>query len=98
MNNKIKWSQWDRDAGLIRCGWMEYRELLRTISELGADAARCLQQQGKRHAVYARKIYQDNGQLDEVRLYCNLYLNDSELDKIARDHPRDVFYTAHARP
>ena len=89
----IKWTQWS-PAGMIRCGEKELHELMKDLRELGMDAARCLKTQEKPHAIYGRKMY-ENGKLKEIRLYCDTYVTDEELEKIDREIAPDIMYVAH---
>lgn len=91
---KVKWSQWD-STGMIRCGERELSEIMKWVKSLGLDAAKHLKSQDKPHAVYARKIYGESGNLEEVRLYCNAYLDDEELELVSETNPKDIFYVSH---
>lgn len=91
----VKWSQWDSTFGMIRCGERELSEIMEWVKILGIDAAKRLKSQSKPHAVYARKIYGESGDLEEVRLYCNVYLDDEELDAVSEWAPHDILYVAH---
>lgn len=91
---KVKWSQWD-STGIIRCGERELSEIMEWVKSLGLDAAKHLKSQDKPHAVYARKIYDESGTLAEVRFYCNVYLDDDELDNVSKSCPHDILYVAH---
>lgn len=90
----VKWSQWD-STGMIRCGERDLKELMEWVKTLGMDAAKCLKTQDKPHAIYARKIYDESGKLAEVRLYCNAYLDDEELELVDSECPHDILYVAH---
>lgn len=92
---QIKWEQWDKNSGLIRCGFAEQKKIMEWLRELGKDAHRCLLMQEKSHAVYGMKIYDENDNVEEIRLYCNTYMDDDELNDCIMNHPRNVFYTAH---
>ena len=95
MNERVfKWSQWDK-GGMIRCGEAKYKDIMKWMQELGLDAKKCLKGSDKNHAVYGRKIHDDTGRLIEVRLYCNGYVDDIELEAITRGQPLDTFYVAH---
>ena len=89
----IKWTQWSA-AGMVRCGEKELHELMKDLRELGRDAARCLKTQEKPHAVYGRKMY-ENGKLKEIRLYCDTYMTDEELEDIDHRTAPDILYVAH---
>ena len=90
---KIRWTQWS-PTGMVRCGEKELIELMKDLRELGLDAARCLKTQEKPHAVYGRKMY-ENGKLKEIRLYCDTYVTDEELEKVDRKIAPDILYVAH---
>lgn len=90
---KIRWTQWS-PAGMIRCGEKDFAELMKDLRALGIDAARCLKTQEKPHAVYGRWMY-ENGKIKEVRLYCDLYVTDEELEDIDRKTAPDILYVAH---
>lgn len=93
-DKKIKWSQWDT-TGLIRCGFNDYKTLIKWTQELGHEAKECLMKQDKPHAIYARKMHDDSGRLTEIRMYCNAYLTDEELDTVAVLNPNDTLYVVH---
>ena len=91
----IKWSQWTPESGMIRCGRANYDQLMKWLTDLGRDAASCLREQDKPHAIYGLKIYDDQDQIVEIRFYANCYATDDELDEIAKLHPHDLIYAAH---
>ncbi|MBQ3326190.1 MAG: hypothetical protein IJG86_00205 [Clostridia bacterium] len=90
----VRWSQWSPN-GMIRCGEKTYGELMRIIQELGKEAKEAVKGQEKPHAVYGRKMHDYTGRLTEIRLYCDAYLDDAELDAVAIVNPLDTFYVAH---
>lgn len=93
---KYKWSQWGQ-YGLKRCGFASYIQIMEWITELGKDAAKCLKSSDKKHAVYAMKLYDDEGNIEEFRLYSEAYKTDDELDEISRRYPQSILYVAHKR-
>ena len=96
MNNReIKWSQWDPGYGMTRCGQGNYNDLMDWMMKLGLGAYESLKKKGKDHAIYGRKIYDENDNLIEVRFYTNTYVTDQELEDMTRKMPRDHFYVAH---
>lgn len=91
----IKWSQWSPNEGMIRCGISDYKTIMGWIRNLGMDAKECLAAAEKPHAIYGRVMHDDTGRLSEIRLYCDTYLDDAELDVVATLNPLDTFYVAH---
>ena len=94
-NPEVKWTQWEPGYGMIRCGRKGYKELMQWMAEIGRDAMQCVKTADKPHAIYGRKMHDDTGRLVEVRFYCNTYLDDNELEAIARCNPMDTLYVAH---
>lgn len=92
----IKWSQWDGNLGMTRCGYNDLRTIMKWMTELGTDANNCLKMQDKPHAVYGRKIYDADDNLEEVRFYSNVFADDDELERIVKDcNTTDVIYAVH---
>lgn len=91
---EIKWSQWDRN-GMTSCGQRDYKTCMNWMRELGMDAKKCVLQQEKDHAIYGRIMHDDAGHISEIRFYCDVYLDDNELDTIAIANPTDTLCVAH---
>lgn len=94
---EIKWSQWSPYSGMIRCGRADYNTLMSWMVELGKDAMNCLKKNGKAHALYGRNIHNDDGEIVEVRFYCDTYLEDDELIDICMKNPKDHIFCMHKR-
>lgn len=92
---EIKWSQWDNSHGMIRCGHRDMKTLMKWMKEMGADARKCLANQDKAHAIYGRKMYDEYDNVSEIRFYCNVYVDDKELEELANDCGSDLLYVAH---
>lgn len=92
---EIKWEQWSPNEGLIRCGFNDLKTLMEWMRELGKDAKKCLSRHHGKHAVYGRKIYNDDDSVKEIRFYCDTYMTDDELDEMIMNNPRDIFYIVH---
>lgn len=89
----VKWTQWNNN-GMTRCGEKDYKTVMGWMGQLGLDAKRCVKNSDKPHALYGRTIH-ENGKLEEIRFYCNVYLSDDELDEISRKFPNETLYVAH---
>ena len=92
----VKWSQWEHGE-MVRFGEEDIRTVTKWMQALGLDAARCLKEQEKPHAIYGRKVRDENGKLTEIRMYCNTYLDDEELELIDKVLPHDTLYVVHKR-
>lgn len=97
MAKLIKWSQWSKVTGMIRCGQAEYAELNQWMKELSKDAHKCLYSQDKPHALFGREILDENDDVTEVRFYCDCYMSDEELKQLVLNHPHDFLWVAHKR-
>lgn len=91
---EIKWTQWD-SSGLVRCGRQDYNTVMKWMRDFGSDAKRCLANEEKTHALYGRAIHNKAGRLTEIRFYCEVFLDDEELDAIARSCKHDTLYVIH---
>lgn len=80
---------------MTRCGARDIKTLMSWMTEIGKDAKSYLKYHENRHAIYGRKMYDDDGKLLEIRFYQDTYMTDKELDEITRKCPHDVFYVAH---
>lgn len=94
MTREIKWSQWTPN-GMIRCGFRDYNTLMKWMREIGKDAKNCMKYHENQHAIYGRKIYNEEDELAEIRFYCDSYMTDKELDDFLMENPRDVIYMVH---
>lgn len=68
INGLVKWSQWN-ESGRIAGGQMRVPEAMEKIREFGAKAAELQKETDADHVVYGRKIYDKDGELDEIRFY-----------------------------
>ena len=91
----IKWSQWSEAFGMMRCGYTDYKTAMRWMTNLGKEAKEALKKSDKAHAVYGRKMYNEDDELIEIRYYCGTYMDDDELDKTSRKIGHDLLYVAH---
>ena len=80
---------------MIRHGEDEYETIMGWIRELGIGAKSCVMMSKKPHAIYGRKMHDEDGRITEIRLYVDTYLDDVELDIVAVMNPMDTFYVAH---
>lgn len=92
---EIKWSQWSPSEGMIRCGRKDYKTVMEWMRELYADAKNCVEKQDKPHAISGRVMHDEEGHLIEIRMYCDTYLTDQELDVVATMNPMDTLWVAH---
>lgn len=90
---EIKWSQWS--DSMERCGRSDYETIMGWMKELGMDAKKCVKTSAAPHALYGRVMHDDEGRITEIRFYCEMYLDDEELDGLSKAHPNDTLYVAH---
>ena len=100
MNNSIKWSQWDSN-GLYRCGFADYNTIMGWVRDLGKDAKKCIDNgdllgiNDNAGALYGRVCCTDSGEITEVRLYCEAYVDEDQMKLFVSDSPNDIFYVAY---
>lgn len=65
----VRWSQWTSAFGLVAHGQMQLDEVPEKLQEFEKSAKQLLVQTGDDHVVYGRKIYDEDGKVEEVRFY-----------------------------
>lgn len=90
----IKWSIWS-PCGMHRHGQDTLKNIMYYMKGYGKEAKKRLADSGKDHAVYGRKMIDSKGNIAEVRIYLNTFMDDDELDKVSRECPHDLFYVVH---
>ena len=77
------------------CPLDEANQFLKQYEQMALKRAKEGANKGLPHAVYGRKVFDDNDGLKEVRLYAGVFCDDDELDRIARDCKDSVIYALH---
>lgn len=80
--------------------YRNYRDFIRELTEYGWRAGRIREEADADHAVYAVKVYGENGELDHVDVYDPpVLLDDREFERRTaaeyEAHPGCVIYASH---
>lgn len=79
--NWIRWSWWD-EGGMVGVGQMPTRDMQKHLREFELAAKKILEDTGADHVVYGMKIYDDDGELEEIRFY-KQPMGEEEFDRVA---------------
>lgn len=90
----IRWTQWSNDE-MIRCGRSDYFALMNKMKENGIVAKACLANENKNHAIYGQEIHDNFDEIMEIRFYCELYMDDKELDSFIKRNKNNIIYAIH---
>lgn len=90
----IKWSVWSPN-GMISHGRARYEMIIGWLAELYKEAKECVMEQEKPHAIAGRVMHDEGGHITEIRMYCDTYLTDEELDTVAIMNAHDTLWVAH---
>ncbi|MBR3973035.1 MAG: hypothetical protein IKJ99_03675 [Oscillospiraceae bacterium] len=91
----IKWTQWE-SGGCIGIGQMPGREVEKNLQEFEKQAAKVLKETGADHVVYGMKLYDEDGELEEVKFYM-VPIDDEKFQKDVASLSGCVIYALHAR-
>ena len=88
-SNMVKWSHWGT-LGLIERGEMPRSNMLKTLQEFELEARRLLGETGAAHVVYGRKLFDEAGELKEIRFYLQP-MDGKEFDRISLIQRQQVY-------
>ena len=91
----VKWTQWG-DIGVISSGEMRHSEVQGYIRNFEQAAKTTLDTTGAAHVVYARKLFDENGKLEEVRFYLHP-MTEEEFDRNVATLKHNQVYALHRR-
>lgn len=91
----VRWSQWD-GGGMVGVGQMPLRSVPEQLRKFGEAAMGVLVATGADHVLYGVKLYDDDGELDEVKFY-QLPMSEEEFEKDVASIPGVVVYALHKR-
>ncbi len=86
----VRWSHWT-DLGMVELGQMPRNKMQETLQRYEVEARKLLAETGADHVVYGRKLYTDDGELEELRFYL-LPMTDAEFEeRVARLKNQQVY-------
>ena len=91
----VRWSNWT-EAGMVEFGQMPRKKILENLQRFEVEAKKVLDKTGADHVVYGRKLYNEDGELEEVRFY-HFPMSDKEFEKRVANQPCQQVYALHKR-
>lgn len=89
----VKWSQWT-DTGMVDFGQMPVKKMQENLQRFETEAKKILNKTGAAHVLYGRKLFGEDGELEELRFYL-IPMDEAEFDRVAKI-PRQQVYALHA--
>ena len=75
----VRWSYWPK-VGPVEAGRMPRKKMQENLQKFEVEARKLLGETGADHVLYGRKLYDDNGELEELRFYL-LPMSDEEFEE-----------------
>ena len=76
----VRWQKWE-PVGLTEYGQMRLKDVSKNLVRFAEIAKEELRKSGADHAIYGLKEYDENGDLELVRFYMGITMNDEEFQK-----------------
>lgn len=89
----VKWSCWT-NAGMADFGKMTLEKMQENLQRFEAEAWKILHETGADHVLYARKLYDENWELEEVRFYM-IPMSDKEFEERVASQNNQRVYAVH---
>ena len=75
----VRWSYWPK-VGPVESGRMPRKKMQENLQRFEVEARKLLAETGADHVLYGRKLYDNNGELDELRFYL-FPMSDEEFEE-----------------
>ena len=85
----VRWSHWT-DQGMVEHGQMPRKKMQENLQRFEVEARKLLAETGADHVVYGRKLYTEDGELEEIRFYL-VQMTDEEFDDVAALKNQQVY-------
>lgn len=92
----VSWSQWANGKGMVDYGQMPICDIGKNLRRFEQKAAKLLKESGADHVVYGLKIYNENGELDNVKFYLHP-ISDEEFQRDVATLTGCTVYALHKR-
>lgn len=89
----VRWSQWT-EQGMIDRGVLRKSEMQEQLQRLEAKAREVLAKTDSDHVLYGRKLYDEAGELEELRFYL-FPMSDEAFDKCVEGLHGQQVYAVH---
>lgn len=95
-NGWVRWSQWTNE-GMVNFGQMHLRDIPENLRKFAAQARAVLDETGADHVVYGLKVYDKDGDLEQVKFYMTP-MTDKEFQEDVASLKGCVVYAMHRLP
>ena len=75
----VRWSYWPK-VGPVEHGQMPRKKMQENLQRFEVEARKLLAETGADHVLYGRKLYDEGGELEELRFYL-MPMSDEEFEK-----------------
>lgn len=89
----VRWSHWT-DQGMVEHGQIPRKKMQEHLQRFEVEARKLLTETGADHVLYGRKLYNDDGELDELRFYL-IPMSDEEFEERVVPLKNQQVYTIH---
>lgn len=94
-NHWIPWSFWPK-VGEVERGRAPYQKVMDLLRQYETEAKKLLDTSGAEHVLYGRKLYNEEGDLKEVRFYL-LPMSDERFERDVVPLANQIIYALHSR-
>ena len=90
------WVQWSRrtDQGMVEFGQMPRTKMQENLQRFEVEARKLLAETGADHVLYGRKLYDEAGELEELRFYL-FPMSDQEFEERVAPLKGQQVYAVH---
>ena len=89
----VRWSYWSK-VGPVEASRMPRKKMQENLQRFEVEARKLLAETGADHVLYGRKLYNENGELDELRFYL-LPMSDEEFEERVVPLKNQQVYAVH---
>ena len=92
-NGWVQWQQWTA-SGLVGFGRMPVKDVGQNLRKFEQEAGKIMRETGAAHVLYGVKLYDDDGDLQEVKFYLEP-MDDARFEKDVASKTGVVVYALH---
>lgn len=89
----VRWTQWTSE-GMVNFGQMPVKDVGQNLRKFEQEAGKIMRETGAAHVLYGVKLYDDDGDLQEVKFYLEP-MDDARFEKDVASKTGVVVYALH---
>lgn len=89
----VRWSYWPK-VGPVEHGKMPRKKMQENLQRFEVEARKLMAETGADHVLYGRKLYDESGELDELRFYL-MPMTDEEFEERVVPLKNQQVYAVH---